>query len=266
MNLIAGLIRPSKGTIEVRGVNPSHPEQLLRILGYATQFDSFPKGLTGFEFLFFYLRLFGFDRSKAKVMANAAIDRVRMGDAAGRKVAAYSKGMRQRIKLAQAIAHDPVVLVLDEPLNGLDPLVRAQTIELFRLFAREGRHVLVSSHVLHEVDLISDQVVMLSNGYIVAEGHIHDVRGEISDEPMRIVVRCDRPGELASRVFLLEGVVEARMLGRDAVLVKTHDPDKLYLAINRIALEGIRVEGVWPADDDANSVYEYLIGNEGAAR
>ena len=266
MNLIAGLIRPSKGTIEVRGVNPSHPEQLLRILGYATQFDSFPKGLTGFEFLFFYLRLFGFDRSKAKAMANAAIDRVKMGDAAGRKVAAYSKGMRQRIKLAQAIAHDPVVLVLDEPLNGLDPLVRAQTIELFRLFAREGRHVLVSSHVLHEVDLISDQVVMLSNGYIVAEGHIHDVRGEISDEPMRIVVRCDRPGELASRVFLLEGVVEARMLGRDAVLVKTHDPDKLYLAINRIALEGIRVEGVWPADDDANSVYEYLIGNEGAAR
>jgi ABC-2 type transport system ATP-binding protein len=159
-----------------------------------------------------------------------------------------------------------VVLVLDEPLNGLDPLVRAQTIDLFREFAREGRHVLVSSHVLHEVDLISDQVVMLSNGYIVAEGQIHDVRGEIRDEPMRIVVRCDRPGDLASRVFLLEGVVEVRMLDRDAVLVRTHDPDRFYLAINRMALDGIRIEGVWPADDDVNSVYEYLIGNEGASR
>jgi ABC-2 type transport system ATP-binding protein len=266
MNLIAGLIRPSKGTIRVRGVSPSRPQELLRIVGYATQFDSFPKGLTGFEFIYYYLRLFGFDSRKARSMADIAIDRVKMSDAAGRKVAAYSKGMRQRIKLAQAIAHDPVVLVLDEPLNGLDPLVRAQTIELFREFARDGRHVLVSSHVLHEVDLISDQVVMLSNGYVVAEGQIRDVRGEIRDEPMRIVVRCDRPGELASRIFLLEGVVEARMLDRDAVLVKTHDPDRFYLAINRIALDGIRVEGVWPADDDVNSVYEYLIGNEGASR
>ena len=266
MNLIAGLIRPSKGTIRVRGVSPSRPQELLRIVGYATQFDSFPKGLTGFEFIYYYLRLFGFDSRKARSMADIAIDRAKMSDAAGRKVAAYSKGMRQRIKLAQAIAHDPVVLVLDEPLNGLDPLVRAQTIELFREFARDGRHVLVSSHVLHEVDLISDQVVMLSNGYVVAEGQIRDVRGEIRDEPMRIVVRCDRPGELASRIFLLEGVVEARMLDRDAVLVKTHDPDRFYLAINRIALDGIRVEGVWPADDDVNSVYEYLIGNEGASR
>jgi ABC-2 type transport system ATP-binding protein len=266
MNLIAGLIRPSKGTIEVRGISPSHPEQLQRILGYATQFDSFPKGLTGFEFIYFYLRLFGFDAPQAKELANAAIARVRMTEAAGRRVAAYSKGMRQRIKLAQAIAHDPMVLVLDEPLNGLDPLVRAQTIELFREFARGGRHVLVSSHVLHEVDLISDQVVMLSNGYIVAEGHIHDVRGEISDEPMRIVIRCDRPSELASRVFQLAGVVEVRMLDRDAALVKTHDPDRFYLAINRMALDGIRIEGVWPADDDVNSVYQYLIGNEGAAR
>jgi ABC-2 type transport system ATP-binding protein len=266
MNLMAGLIRPSKGTIQVRGISPSRPQELLRILGYATQFDSFPKGLTGFEFIYYYLRLFGYDSSRARAMADIAINRVRMSDAAGRKVAAYSKGMRQRIKLAQAIAHDPAVLVLDEPLNGLDPLVRAQTIELFREFARDGRHVLVSSHVLHEVDLISDQVVMLSNGYVVAEGQIRDVRGEISDEPMRIVVRCDRPGELASRVFLLEGVVEARMLDHDAVLVKTHDPDRFYLAINRIALDGIRIEGVWPADDDVNSVYEYLIGSEGAAR
>ncbi len=120
---------------------------------------------------------------------------------AKRKVAGYSKGMRQRIKLAQAIAHDPRVLVLDEPLNGLDPLVRAETIALFREFAAEGRHVIVSSHILHEVDMISDQVILLSNGYVVAEGKIQGVRDEISEQPMQVLIRCNRPAALASKVF-----------------------------------------------------------------
>src|SRR5690242_5164229 len=151
MNLMAGLVRPTRGEIQVLGISPADPERLCRIVGYATQFDSFPKGLTGFQFLYAFLRMFGFPDPECQAKANAAIERVRMGDAAHRKVAGYSKGMRQRIKLAQAIAHDPPVLVLDEPLNGLDPLVRAETITLFREFAAQGRHVIVSSHVLHEV-------------------------------------------------------------------------------------------------------------------
>ena len=109
-------------------------------------------------------------------------------------MAAYSKGMRQRIKLAQAIAHDPQVLVLDEPLNGLDPMARAETIALFREWGDEGRHVIVSSHILHEVDRISDQVILLSHGYVVAEGEIQGVRSEVKEQPMQILVRCDRPG------------------------------------------------------------------------
>ena len=111
----------------------------------------------------------------------------------GARSPGYSKGMRQRIRLAQAIAHDPRVLVLDEPLNGLDPLVRAETIALFRQFAAEGRHVIVSSHVLHEVDMISDQVILLSGGYVVAEGQISGVRSEIRERPMQILIRCDQP-------------------------------------------------------------------------
>ena len=108
-------------------------------------------------------------------------------------MAAYSKGMRQRIKLAQAIAHDPQVLVLDEPLNGLDPMARAETIALFREWGATGRHVIVSSHILHEVDHISDQVILLSHGYVVAEGQIQGVRSEVKEQPMQILVRCDRP-------------------------------------------------------------------------
>jgi ABC-2 type transport system ATP-binding protein len=266
MNLMSGLVRPSRGEIRVLGIEPRRPEQLFRVLGYATQFDNFPKGLTGFEFIYSYLRLFGYASMKCKALATQAINRVRMGEAADRKVAGYSKGMRQRIKLAQAIAHDPVVLVLDEPLNGLDPLVRAETIEMFREFARQGRHVLVSSHVLHEVDVISDHVIMMSNGYVVAEGKIHSVRSEISDHPMQILIRCDKPGALASRIFQQDSVVEARILEDGAgVLVKTRDPDKFYTLLNHIALDGILISGVAPADDDVNSVYGYLIGGEGGS-
>ena len=123
-------------------------------------------------------------------------------EAAHRQISGYSKGMRQRIRLAQAISHQPQVLVLDEPLNGLDPLVRAETIgRCSNQQAAEGRHVIISSHVLHEVDLISDQVILMSGGYVVAEGQIKGVRSEIADHPMQILIRCKKPKELAARMF-----------------------------------------------------------------
>jgi len=154
---------------------------------------------------------------------------------------------------------------LDEPLNGLDPLVRSETIALFREYAAAGRHVIVSSHVLHEVDQISDQVILLSNGYVVAEGQIQGVRGEIQDRPMQVLIRSSRPSMLASKMFEQDHVVEAR-LAEDggAVLIKTRDADRFYSALNRLALDGLDIEGIMPADDDVNSVYEYLIGGEGS--
>jgi ABC-2 type transport system ATP-binding protein len=267
MNLMTGLVRPTRGQVSVLGISPTDSERLCRLVGYSTQFDSFLRGLTGFDFIFSFLRLFGYSKSECRKLATSAIDRVGMGEAAGRKVAGYSKGMRQRIKLAQAIAHDPRVLVLDEPLNGLDPLVRAETIALFKQFASQGRHVIVSSHVLHEVDLISDSVILLNNGYVVAEGQIHGVRSEIEEHPMQILIRCDRPAALAARVFAEDHAVEARVVAEGgALLVTTRDPDRFYRALNCIALEGIRIEGVAPADDDVNSVYQYLIGEGGRAK
>jgi ABC-2 type transport system ATP-binding protein len=263
MNLMTGLVRPTRGRIAVLGIEPSEPQRLFTRVGYSTQFDSFPRGLTGYEFIYSFLRLFGHSVSRCKELTTAAIERVRLGEAAGRKVSAYSKGMRQRIKLAQAIAHDPQVLVLDEPLNGLDPLVRSETIALFREYAAQGRHVIVSSHILHEVDMISDQVILLSNGYVVAEGQIHDVRSEIREQPMQVLIRCDRPSALASKVFEQDTVVEVRLLSDNAsVLVKTRDADRFYRMLNQLALGDIRIDGVTPADDDVNSVYGYLIGGD----
>ena len=267
MNLMTGLIQPSRGRIEICGIRPTEPERLFRMVGYCTQFDSFPRSLTGYQFLYSYLRLFGMGHAEADRRTMAALERVNMVEPAQRKVAGYSKGMRQRVKLAQAIAHDPEVLILDEPLNGLDPLVRAETIALFRALAREGRHVIVSTHILHEVDMISDQVILLNGGYILAEGQIQAVREEIEEHPMQILIRCSRPQSLASKLFENEHVVEARLHSDGAgLLIKTRSPERFYLALNRIATNGINIETVAPADDDANSVYEYLIGGEEPTR
>jgi len=267
MNLMTGLVRPTRGRIHVLGLNPSEPEKLFKVLGYSTQFDSFPKGLTGFQFVCSYLRLGGTDSQTAEQLAWRAIERVNLIEAANRNVAGYSKGMRQRIRLAQALCNNPRVLVLDEPLNGLDPLARAEMIALFRTVAAEGCYVIISSHILHEVDAISDQVVMLSNGYVVAEGPIHGLRSEIHEQPAQILIRCDRPRELASEVLKSELTMEVRIHadGR-GLLIKTLDADRFYLTLNRIALNGVEIESVAPADDDANSVYEYLIGTEEVVR
>jgi ABC-2 type transport system ATP-binding protein len=267
MNLMTGLIRPTQGSIRVLGVAPDDPERLFRLTGYSTQFDNFPKGMTGYQLLYSFLLVHGKTAAEAQQLAWAAIQRVNMTEAAHRKVAAYSKGMRQRIKLAHAICHKPRVLVLDEPLNGLDPMARAETIALFRELADGGAHVIVSSHILHEVDRISDQVILLSNGYVVAEGRIQGVRSEVKDQPMQILVRSNQPALLASRLFLQNHLVEAKIQddGR-SLLVRTRDADGLYLMLNRIVLEtGLEVESVAPTDDDVHSVYQYLIGPEGGS-
>ncbi len=266
MNLMTGLIRPTQGQIRVLGIPPDQPEKLFRKLGYCTQFDNFPKGLTGYGFLFSYLLVHGLDRDAAHKLAWEALERVNMTDAAHRKVAAYSKGMRQRIKLAHAMCHKPQAIILDEPLNGLDPMARAETIALFEEWGKQGLHVIVSSHILHEVDRISDQVILLSHGYVVAEGGIQGVRSEVKDQPMQILVRCNRPALLASRLFQQDHVVEARIQEDSrGLLVRTRDADSLYLLLNRVILDdGLEVETVAPADDDVNSVYQYLIGAEGS--
>jgi len=265
MNLMTGLIRPTQGEISVLGVAPRHPERLCRMVGYCAQFDAFPKGLTGHQFIYWFLRMHGMSHAECEEKTAAALERVNMTPAAGRPVGAYSKGMRQRIKLAQAIAHDPQVLVLDEPLNGLDPMARAETIALFREWGAKGRHVLVSSHILHEVDQISDQVILLSQGYVVAEGQIQGVRSEVKEQPMQILVRCDNPGALAARLFQDRHMVEAKISNdRKGLLLRTNDADSFYLLLNRVVLEsGLEVESVAPADDDVNSVYQYLIGADG---
>lgn len=265
MNLMSGLLRPSRGTITVNGTPSNHPEALCRKVGYCTQYDAFPPGLTGYELLHATLKLHGLVEAEAKERALRSIAKVGLTEAANRRIAGYSKGMRQRIRLAQAIAHDPEVVVLDEPLNGLDPMARAETIALFRQLADEGRYVVLSSHILHEVDLLSDRVILVHYGYVVAEGAITGVRDEIQEHPMQILVRCDRPSFVASRIFELDSAVEIKIHDdHRGLLVHTRDADKFYLLLNRLVMEhALDLETVTPADEDVAAVYRYLIESEG---
>jgi ABC-2 type transport system ATP-binding protein len=261
MNLMTGLIHPDHGSILMRGISPRDPETLMRMTGYATQYDAAPRWATGFSFITTGLLLFGCSRAEAEERAWKALERLSLTDAAHRKVAAYSKGMRQRVRLAQAIAHEPELLVLDEPLNGLDPLVRAETIALLRSWAAEGRHVILSSHVLQEVDVISDQVVLIANGMIVAEGEIRNVREEIHEHPSQYIIRCRDASRLAALLFSEDHITEIKVNDdRLGLLVMTRDREQFSRALGRLASNGHRIESVIPADENVDALYEYLIG------
>jgi len=267
MNLMTGLVQPSSGTISVLGLFPGNATEFFRAVGYCTQFDSFPRGLSGWQFVFDSLMLHGMDKMDAFRLTVEALDRVQLGDAAGRPIASYSKGMRQKIRLAQAIAHHPRVLILDEPLNGLDPMARAESLTLFEELGRQGMHLVISSHILDEVDRISDRVVLITGGYLIAEGNIQQVRQEVRDKPMQVLIRCDHPELLASRMFSINHCVEARLhADGQGVFLRTGDIDQFYSMLNGIAAEGlIKINAVAPADDDANAIYQYLIGSDGSA-
>ena len=267
MNLMTGLVQPSNGKISVLGLSPGDATDFFKNLGYCTQFDTFPRGIVGWQFVLDSLMLHGISKTEAYKLTMQALDRAQLGDAAGRKIAGYSKGMRQKIRLAQAIAHHPRVLVLDEPLNGLDPVARAESLALFEELGKQGMHLLISSHILDEVDRISDRVILITGGYLIAEGNIHQVRQEVRDKPMQVLIRCDRPELLASKMFAVNHCVEARLHndGR-GVFLRTGDIDQFYTLLNGIAIEGlIKIDSVAPADDDANAIYQYLIGTDGSA-
>jgi ABC-2 type transport system ATP-binding protein len=263
LNLMSGLIRPDSGSIRMRGIAPAHPERLMRITGYATQYDAAPRWSTGFSYITTGLLLFGYERPEAEKKAWEALERLGLTGAAQRKMGGYSKGMRQRVRLAQAIAHEPEILLLDEPLNGLDPLVRAETIDLFREWAAEGKHVILSSHVLQEVDLISDQVILVANGMVVAEGKIRNVREEIREHPSQFILRTDDPSGIAAQLFGEDHITEIRLNDdRLGLLAKTRDQARFFRAVARIAADGHKIDSVIPTDENVDALYEYLIGED----
>ncbi len=260
MNLMAGLVHPNRGSVSIYGISPSQPEQFYRLVGYCTQYDQFPSGVTGRQFIMKTLRLHGYSRSDSDELADRAITRVDMNDVADDSVETYSKGLRQRIRLAQSFCHNPKVLILDEPLNGLDPIARAQVNALFREFSAEGVSVIVSSHVLNEVDLMSDQVILIDGGYLVAEGAAAGIRAE-TGEPMKIFIRSDNATNIAAEVFDFEHVIEAQLhRDRAGLFVQTTNADAFFSIFNeRVLSKNWAIEAIGQADEAVEAVYRHLI-------
>jgi ABC-2 type transport system ATP-binding protein len=215
--------------------------------------------MTGLEWVTALVGLNGLTETQAKEKAHRALEQVDLLEAANKKIGAYSKGMRQRVKLAQAIAHDPGLLILDEPLAGMDPLGRRKTIRFIREWARAGRSIIVSSHILHEIEAMTSSILLINNGRILAEGNVHQIRELIDEHPHTVLVRSDQPRELA-RAFLAFPHVTNLKLEAGAVEVQTVKPDEFYATLTAMAASGEHtIDEVESPDDNLQAVFTYLV-------
>jgi ABC-2 type transport system ATP-binding protein len=216
--------------------------------------------MTGQEWVAALVRLNGVGDREAAAMAARAIEMVELTDAAGKKIGAYSKGMRQRIKMAQAVAHDPELLILDEPLSGMDPLARRRTIRMIKDWGRAGKSVLVSSHILHEIESMTANILLINQGRILAEGNVHQIRDLIDEHPHTVHIKADHNRTLA-REFLADDDVLSLRLEEGAVVVQTARPDAFYARLTELAASGEHgaIHEVTSPDDNLAAVFQYLV-------
>jgi ABC-2 type transport system ATP-binding protein len=259
MGLVTGQLHPSKGRIRVLGQRVWDNPRVLARLGYCPEGDAFWTAMTGWRYVLFLARLSGLRGAAARAAAGAAIERVGMQEHMRRAIRGYSKGMRQRIKIAQALAHSPQLLVLDEPLTGADPVSRHDLTALLRTLATEGVDILVSSHVLHEVEALTRQIVLIDHGRIVAEGDLGAVREQIHDRPHTIRIRASGPRQLAAGIVPLPSVTGVTLVDGDTLAVETRSPDEVYAFVSGVAADGtVNVREIAAADQSLEAVFGYL--------
>ena len=259
LKLAAGQLAPSQGEVRVLGKPAWGSPELFHRVGVCPEPDAFWEGLTGLQFLMALLRLTGFDDAECKRRADHALEQVALTEARDRKIGGYSKGMRQRIKMAQSLAHDPQVLLLDEPLSGMDPVNRRRVVDLVKKLGREGRTVLVSSHILHEVEAMTRRVLLIHNGRILAEGDVREIRDLMDEHPHTVALRARDPRALARAVVGSPHVLSL-VFGAEGewVTVQTARPDEFYSSVVDAAVEA-GVSEMYSPDENLESVFKYLV-------
>lgn len=261
--LLAGQLKPDSGTLTLLDQPAWGEGEYRRRVGYCPEGSALFEWMTGEDFVTTLLRVDGFSRTEAHERANRAIDVVGLTDDRHRRLAVYSKGMRQRVKLAQCLAHDPELLLLDEPLNGVDPVGRATLSELLRELHASGHHIIVSSHILYEVERLTDQIVMISNGRAIAQGDVHRIRDLIDAHPHVIDFETSDPRALARCLGAWDDVVSIEFPGPERLRVRSRAPDRFYRALPELVVrEDLNVRSVASADDNLDAVFRYL--SEGA--
>jgi ABC-2 type transport system ATP-binding protein len=260
MKLITGQLKPSKGNVTVLGEPIWRNPKLYNRIGFCPEQDAFYDRMTGREWVTALVRLNGVTETEAAAMSARAIEDVELTDAADKKIGAYSKGMRQRIKMAQALAHDPELLILDEPLSGMDPIARRKAIRMIKDWGRAGKGVIVSSHILHEIESMTANILLINQGRILAEGNVHQIRDLIDEHPHTVHIRADQTRALA-REFLGHDDVLSLKFEEGAVVVQTGRPDAFYARLTDLAASGAHgaIHEVTSPDDNLQAVFQYLV-------
>lgn len=259
MKLALGLYEPSRGEIRVLGKRPRNNLRILRRLGYCPESDCLYESMTGFEFVYWLNRFWGMRRKAAMKAAEEACAAVNMSARMDDPIAEYSRGMRQRMKIAQAITTSPELLFLDEPMAGLDPKGREEMFALFRSLGEQGHTVIVSSHVLYEIERVTSNVVLLHNGCILAHGPVQHIRELIAEHPRTITVECPDPRRVAA-CFLGDPATVSVEFQDGAFMARTTDIDRFFQKLNDLVIKkGVPVTGIRCVDDDLQSVFDYLV-------
>jgi len=260
LNLITGQLSPTLGRVRVFGSNPRNNAALLCRLGVCPGDEALYSNVTGFEWVRHQLELYGFRRAEAGRRSLESLNRVGMADAMDRNIETYSRGMRQRTKLAQAIAHEPEFLILDEPFNGLDPVGRHLVTELLRDWVRQGRSVMLASHILHEVEAISSSFLLISGGRLLASGTAAEVNSLLADVPNEIYIRCDRPRELARRLLAEELVHAVELNGGESMVVATRSPLAIYDRLPSWTQNGdVQIHELRSSDESLQTLFDSLM-------
>jgi ABC-2 type transport system ATP-binding protein len=259
IKLLTGQLRPSLGDVVVRG-KPAFSAAAKRHLGYCPDVDAFYEEMSGRQFVQTMARLHGMDRELATARTERALAEVGMLDRADRTLRGCSKGMRQRIKLAQALVHEPDLLIVDEPLNGVDPVGRRELMELFRRFRDSGRAVLVSSHILDEMDALADRVIFMGRGRVLAIGTLAEIRGMLADQPLKVRIRSPQARELAARLVLWPQVCGVESLQAEELSLEIQSPNEFFSRFAELVVaEQLHVDSLETTDSSAEAVFSYVM-------
>ena len=261
LQLATGQLYPSQGQVRVLGQKTWNNPSLNRFVGLCPEQDAFYEWMTGWDFIHPSARLTGLCRADARDATARILEAVGMTKNKARAIRGYSKGMRQRTKIAQALVHDPQVVFLDEPLSGTDPVARRDLMDSIQRLGSEGKSVLVSSHVLHEVQSLTPNIILLNRGRLVAEGHVRDIRDLIDKHPHHIVLICDEFRKLAGKILAWDDVEGVRVLAKEkGLMVETRAPDAFYSRLPQLSLEnGTAIKEVYSDDDNLEAVFKYLV-------
>ena len=263
IKMMGGLLQPSRGSLTVYGQSPFHDVRVRRRIGYAPEHESTWDELSALELVTAMARLAGVPAGKADKAAKDALDQMGMASSMYRRVRGFSKGMRQRTKLATAIAHDPDFLLLDEPLTGVDPIARVDIVERIKRLGEAGKTIVVSSHVLYEIEALTSDIVVIYRGQVLAEGNVYEIRKLIDRHPHRIRVECDQPRVIAA-ALAPEDHVARLSFERGGLVLETRDPDRCYDQIAKAVIAGnVAVTALSSPDNNLGAVFEYLTGEGG---